>query len=121
MDDAKIYGVCISRLKHQIENARLKADKRCPPFEHILLESYLTGDVEEIIDILELYDVKPRDLENLMSVLEDLAYTLSVLTREPLSFGFTEEGHFGLYLILKEFPSARQDNRYFSRQDSVSV
>lgn len=123
MDDAKIYGMCISRLKHQIKNARLRrGEGRSLSGNMVLLESYLTGDVEEIIDILELYDIEVHTLQNLMIALEDLSYTLSVLTRESLSFGFTEEGHLGIYLILKEeFQSDRQDKESPIMQDSVSA
>jgi len=122
MDNAKIYGLCISRIKHQIQNARRRCCEGCPISNNtVLLESYLTGDIEEIIDILELYDVEVHTLQHLMNALEDLAYTLSVLTREPLSFGFTEEGHLGFYLILQEFSPGRQDKKYRIRQDLVSV
>lgn len=37
-----------------------------------------------------------------MQKLEDLADTVSILTQEKLYFDFTEEGHLGLFLSLKE-------------------
>lgn len=105
MDDAKIYGLCITRLKHQIEIAR-KAEQARGKDNHafcqrILLESYMTAEMEEIIDILELYDIQEHTPKHLKQMLEDLAYTASLLTREDLSFGLTEKGHLGLYLELK--------------------
>lgn len=105
MDDTKIYGLCITRLKHQIETARktgrAKGSGSHAPLPRILLESYMTAEVDEIIDILELYDINERTPEHLKRMLEDLAYTASLLTREDLSFGLTEKGHLGLFLGLK--------------------
>jgi len=54
------------------------------------------------VDILEIYHVKDRTLEEVQETLDELAYSASVLTREPLHFGFNEEGHFGLFLSLNE-------------------
>ena len=67
MDDAiKIYGLCLERLKHQIKNAgnRVKAETYfCP--DQVLLESYNTGERQDIIDILELYDLEERTFDSL--------------------------------------------------------
>ncbi len=104
MDDSvKIYGLCLERLKHQIKNARsrLKAETY-PLTEEVLLESYNTGDLEDIIDILELYDLEERTLKSLREKLDDLAYTVSVLIGETVAFGFDEDGHLGLYLAIQE-------------------
>ncbi|HAM49912.1 MAG TPA: hypothetical protein DCP92_04165 [Nitrospiraceae bacterium] len=104
MDDSvKIYGLCLERLKHQIKNAkdRLAAETRTTP-DHVLLESYYTGESEDIIDILELYDLEEKTFESLREKLNDLAYTVSVLVSETLTFGFTEEGHLGLYLSIPD-------------------
>lgn len=101
MDGAKIYGLCLERLRYQIGNAKSKRDNGVFDVgEKILLESYNTGDREEIADILELYDLEENTPENVKEKLDELSYTVSVLAREALSFGLTPEGHFGLYLTL---------------------
>jgi hypothetical protein len=101
MEGAKIYGLCIERLKCQIRNAKSKRDKSSYPVrEKMLIESYNTGDIDDIVDILELYDVEEHTSGQVREKLEELAYTVSVLTREALSFGITHEGYFGLYLTL---------------------
>jgi len=104
MDDSvKIYGLCLERLRHQIKNARNRlAAETCNSPDHVLLESYTTGEIEEIIDILELYDLEERTLDSLKDKLDDLAYTASVLIGADLTFGFTEEGHLGLYLSVRD-------------------
>lgn len=94
MLEAKIYGLCLERLSHQIKKAREKVAIT----EDYLLEGYNTADIDDIIDILELYDLEERSYDGLMQKLDDLAYTVSVLTQEKLFFDFTEEGHLGLYL-----------------------
>lgn len=99
MEDAKIYGLCLQRLQHQIAKAR-KKQGRDGDFQDagFLLESYCTGDPVEIIDILELYDIENNDRQAVEEKLTDLAYTASVLMREALYFGYTEERHLGLYV-----------------------
>jgi len=99
MDEVKIYGLCIERLKFQIRNAKERFSEGAPfSAEHILLESYNTGDPEDLIDILELYDTDGRSFEAVREKLDELAYTVSILCRETLTFGMTERGHLGLYL-----------------------
>ena len=99
MDDVKIYGLCIERLKFQIGNAKERLNEGAAVSdEHVLLESYNTDDPEDIIDILELYDINERSFEAVREKLDELAYTVSILTRETLTFGITERGHLGLYL-----------------------
>jgi hypothetical protein len=72
----------------------------------VLLESYETGAIEEIIDILELYDVEAQTFEAVREKLDDLACTVSVLTGERLFFDYTGEGHLGLYLTLEDRAAA---------------
>ncbi len=106
MDNAKIYGLCLERLKHQIRNAR-----RFRKEARVLIEGYLTGDIEEIIDLLELYDIELRTDEALTEKLDELAFTASVLLRETLTFGYDGRGHLGLYVMLPEAvssPSVRE-------------
>lgn len=101
MEEAKIYGLCLERLKHQIDNAKKKIKDE--PYQYqdcFLLECYNTGEIDDIIDILELYDVQERTFKQVGEKLEELAYTISLLARETLFFGFTREGHLGLYLSL---------------------
>lgn len=109
-DGVKIYGLCLERMRHQINIAKKKSQNTAFGEEDIfLLESYNTGDIDDIIDILELYDIEEKNLKNLHDKLEELAYTVSVLTRETLRFGFTDEGHLGLYLDLNTETERFQD------------
>jgi len=101
MEGVKIYGLCLERLKHQITNAKKRVEDNADLCRDIfLLECYNTGEIEDIIDILELYDIEDRTHELLREKLEDLAYTVSELLRENLSFDYTSNGHLGLYLAV---------------------
>ncbi len=91
-ENAKIYGLCLERLRHQIELA-----KRRNGSSRVVMESYNTGEVGEIADILELYDLEEQTVEALMDRLEDLAYTASVMMRETIEFDFAEDGSLCLY------------------------
>jgi len=102
MDDAKIYNVCLMRVKHQIGKAIERLGYGSLPEAGIILESYNTGDLEEIVDILELYDIENRTPEGLAEKLEDLAYTVSVLVREKVVFDYDEKGNLGLQFIPRE-------------------
>ena len=116
-DAAKIYGLCLERLKYQITNAKKRINGNGKHADSFLLESYNTGDVDDIIDILELYDVKERTPGEVRDKLEELAYTVSALTRETLLFDFTDEGHLGLYLSLNGSPV---DERFGEVQGRVT-
>ena len=105
MDDAKIYNVCLMRVKHQITKANERLEDGSAPEGGIILESYNTGDLEEIIDILELYDIEDRTPAGLAEKLEDLSYTVSVLVREKIVFEYDEKGNLGLQYIPKERPA----------------
>jgi len=109
MDEAKIYNVCLQRVKFQITNAKQKLNDSAAAEEKTILESYCTGDVNEIIDVLELYDLGNHDRNGLHEKLEDLAYTISILVREPITFDYDENGHLGLYLTLKKNPGDECD------------
>ncbi|MDA8078681.1 MAG: hypothetical protein M0Z79_07040 [Nitrospiraceae bacterium] len=97
MKDAKFYGLCLERLRFQIGNARKRVAESDGLCEGILLECYNTGDPEEIIDILELYDIEDRSLSGVFEKLDDLACTVSLLLREKIGFGLTGKGELGLY------------------------
>ncbi|MBA4373337.1 MAG: hypothetical protein C0402_10820 [Thermodesulfovibrio sp.] len=97
-DNAKIYGLCLYRLKYQIELALGRAEGSAE--KQLILESYNTSEIDEIIDILEIYDLQEKSPEELAAKLDELAYTVSVLTKHPLCFDYTELGHLGLYLDL---------------------
>jgi len=102
MEGSKIYGLCLERLRHQIDNARVRFGGALSRHaEPVLLESYNTGDREDIIDILELYDLEEHTPERLNEKLEELSYTASLLLRETLRFDYTDKGHLGLYLALQ--------------------
>ncbi|MBI5847969.1 MAG: hypothetical protein HZB31_08480 [Nitrospirae bacterium] len=110
MDDAKIYNVCLMRVKFQITNAKQRLDGMVPPGGKVALESYNTGDIEDIIDILEIYDLEDRTQDGLGQKLEDLAYTVSVLVRETVAFDYDLKGNLGLYLVLKEKRAPQEIN-----------
>lgn len=114
-DGVKIYGLCLERIRHQIRNAKKKSHNAAFGEEDIfLLESYNTGDIEDIIDILELYDIENKTLDGLHDKLEELAYTVSVLIRETIRFGFTYEGYLGLYLNLNtERENFQNEDTYY--------
>lgn len=94
MEGVKIYGLCLERLRHQINLARARG---AAPGEPAVLESYNTGDIDEIIDILELYDIEHETPDALMEKLEDLAYSASLLVKEKIEFGFNGRGHLCIY------------------------
>jgi len=101
MDDAKIYNVCLQRVKFQITNAKQRLNDTFPSGGRVALESYNTGDLDDIIDILEIYDLDDHTPKGLSEKLEDLAYTVSVLVREKIVFDYDQKGNLGLYLELK--------------------
>jgi hypothetical protein len=98
LKDFKLYGLCIERLKHQI---RLARDRERMPSDrkNIVLESYLTGDPEEIIDLLELYDIKDRSLAGVMEKLDELAADASLFVHETLAFDMDENGELCICLV----------------------
>jgi hypothetical protein len=103
MEAVKIYGLCLERLEFQISLAKKRVNgSALSPERLVLMECYNTGDVEDIIDIMELYDIDERTLDAVKSKLEELEYTVSVLLREQISFSFTERGHLGLYLAVSD-------------------
>jgi hypothetical protein len=99
MDEVKIYGLCLGRLKHQLNIARQRCTETSASPGNILLESFNTSDIDDLIDILELYDIEDRSWEGLINKLDDLVQTVSALMRETFMFAITDEGHLGLYLI----------------------
>lgn len=96
IDGVKIYGLCLERLKHQIDMAKAKGISS----ERVVLECYNTGDIDEIIDILELYDIEHKDANTLKDKLDELAYTVSLLIRHSIEFGYDTDGNLCLYLRL---------------------
>jgi hypothetical protein len=101
MEEIKIYGICLERLNHQIKIAKERVEDETHQYQdRCLLECYNTGELDDIIDILELYDVDEKTFEQVKEKLEELSYTVSVLTHETLTFDFTQNGHLGLYLSL---------------------
>jgi len=111
MDEAKIYNVCLMRVKHQVTNARQRLNGWIPAEGRLILESYNTGDIEEIVDILELYDLIDRTQEGLLEKLDDLAYTVSVLVKDTIAFDFDERGNLGLYLVPRQRSSVIRDKK----------
>lgn len=102
MDNAKIYNVCLQRVKFQVGNAKQRLNNCIPHDRRMVLESYNTGDIEEIVDILELYDLDDRSLKGLTEKLQDLAYTVSILVKDTITFEYDARGNLGLYLTLKQ-------------------
>lgn len=97
----KIYGICLERVGQLITKAKQRLNGSSQK-GRVLLESYCTGDINDIVYILVLYDLKERTPEGLRKELEQVASTLSRIAHEDLSFGYTEEGHLGLYLTLTD-------------------
>lgn len=107
MDELKIYGMCLGRLRHQIGRAKDNPRNNGNGSQtRVLLESYNTADIDDLIDILELYDMDERSWGSLKEKLDDLAQTVSALASETLMFDLTEEGHLGLYLLSGEVAPA---------------
>ena len=102
MDEAKIYNVCLQRVKFQITNAKQRLNNSIPKHGRVVLESYQTGDMDEIIDILELYDLDSHTPEGLAVKLEDLAYTVSLLVKEEISFEYDDRGNLCLCLRVQQ-------------------
>jgi len=105
VEGAKVYGICLERLELQVKNAksRIKKDPSVyNPEKGFALESYNTGDMDEIVDLLEIYDVPDKKRETIMKKLAEVAYSASLLVGETVEFGFCEEGFLCLYLKLSE-------------------
>ncbi len=92
--DMKLYGLCLERLSHQVENAKRRAGN---PSGCVVIEGYGTGDIEEIIEILELYDLPGRSRETLDKKLEELAEDASLFVKGGrVEFGYDESGNLEL-------------------------
>jgi hypothetical protein len=102
LDEVKIYGLCLGRLKYQLNIAQKRLADSSALRGDIILESYNTSDIEELIDILELYDIEDRTRDGLMNKLDDLAQTVSALMQKTLVFAITNEGHLGLYFVASD-------------------
>ncbi|MHB8883151.1 MAG: hypothetical protein ACYC69_16790 [Thermodesulfovibrionales bacterium] len=101
MDDAKIYNVCLQRVKFQITNAKKRLAAGTAARDAMILESYNTGDPGEIIDILEIYDLEDHTPQGLKEKLRDLAYTVSVMVRDTIAFDYDDKGHLALYWVVQ--------------------
>ena len=101
MDEVKIYGLCLGRIKHQL-NIAGKRRAETSAQGNVLLESYYTSNIDDLIDILDLYDIEDRTWDGLMNKLDDLAQTVSALMRKTLMFAITDEGHLGLYFAISD-------------------
>lgn len=102
MDEAKIYNVCLQRVKFQITNAKKRLDGNSTASGLFILESYNTGDITEIVDILEIYDLDDYTQQGLKDKLRDLAYTVSLLVKDRIAFEYDEKGNLGLYMVVDE-------------------
>ncbi len=98
----KIYGMCLERLAHQIKLAKERVKNMETVPERIVLECYFTSDVDDIIDIIELYDVQDKKWETVKTKLDDLSQDISLMMREHLEFDISEDGNLCLYLRLKK-------------------
>jgi hypothetical protein len=104
IEGVKIYGVCMDRLAHQIKLAKARL-AGLPPSSGkkiLVLESYNTGDMDDIIDILELYDLPDNDTEAVLNKLEEVAMSVSILARETISFDFCDKGYLCLFLQVEQ-------------------
>jgi hypothetical protein len=98
MEGFKIHNICLDKLTERIDEARIGSEVRSDKDGRILLESYNTSDIDEIIRIIGISDLRDRTIEGLLEKLEDLSLTLSCFTQEDLIFAFSEQGDLGLYL-----------------------
>jgi hypothetical protein len=121
MDGVKIYGLCLHRLKHQIAMAKKRVEGSAHGGGYFLLESYNTAVPDDIVDILELYDLDDKTPELLREKLHDLAYTVSTLLRHTLIFEYTEEGHLGLYLSLQTVSHEMPDDAVAVKSPAMSL
>lgn len=99
-ENLKLYGVCVERLKHQLVLAKKRVGDRV--VEKEVLEGYRTGDIEELIDILELYDIDEKSAEAFQNKLEDLAHDVSLFIKETIEFGYDDDGNLTLYWRIKK-------------------
>lgn len=97
----KVNGVCLQRVAQLISKAKERLNGNIYQGQ-VLLESYCTGDVEDIVHILVLYHLRERTREGLAKELEKLAFALSRIAHEELSFGYCESGNLGLYLTITD-------------------
>ncbi len=98
----KLYGVCLERLSHLIRMAKTRLNGH-GHWAWVILESYNTGNLDDIVDILEIEDiVEERTHKGLLKELAYLASALSEATGETLSFEYCEAGHLGLYLTVAD-------------------
>ena len=102
MEDIKIYGLCLGRLKHQLNIARKRDAGTWTEQGNFLLESYNTSDIDDLVDILDIYDIEDRTWDGLINKLDDLAQTTSALMRETFIFDITDEGHLGLFWVTSD-------------------
>jgi hypothetical protein len=101
MKRVKIYGMCLERLSHLIGKAKTRLNGN-GYWTRVILESYNTGDLNDIVYILELCDIEAHTQRALRKELDYLAFALSEETGEMLSFDYCEGGHLGLYLTVGE-------------------
>lgn len=100
LENFKLYGVCVERLKHQLSLARKRVGDRI--VDRVVLEGYQTGDIDEIIDILEFYDIEAKTPAALQSKLEELAHDVSLFIKETIEFGYDDNGNLCLYWRMKK-------------------
>ncbi len=94
----KLYGVCLERLQHQISQALSRTNGARG---RVVLESYMTSDPQEIIELLELFDIEHEDMESVMRKLKEIAEDVSMMVKRRVEFGFSDEGELCLYLVLE--------------------
>lgn len=111
MVDAKIYGLCLERLKHQIGNAKKRSNGSGAA--SVILESYNTSDIDDIIDILELYDLAERTQSALTEKLDELAFTASVMMRNEIVFAYDGDGNLGIFLVF-ETADAQENSKLYA-------
>ena len=102
VEGVKVYGLCLERLEYQIKNAFKTLEKNpslCDSEKGYILESYYTSDMDEIVDLLEIYDVADEEKETIMEKLSEVAYSASLLVGEKLKFDFCSDGDLCIYLI----------------------
>ena len=118
LQDFKLYGLCIMRLRHQIQRALDSGRMRDGRVE---LESFCTAETDEIVDLLELYDLEDRTRAGLMEMLGELAADASLFVSGQIEFAFNEESELSLYLLAEEAEARSWEMQPAEREEPAAA
>ena len=81
-------------------NARKRVGDRVA--DRVVLEGYQAGDIDEIIDLLEFYDIEEKTPGALQDKLEALAHDVSLFVKEIIEYGYDDNGNLCMYWRMKK-------------------